>query len=551
MPTLITSGLSLALSLVPQGTPAGIQSLGQSIDDGLLAPRLALVGLPVPSSSFALRVVDGPSGGFGNLLVGESSQPVFTPVLGGLLYPAGALQLLPFVLDSDGASGELLAMPTVPATLAGQRIVVQAVTTDPGSEGYGATRGTEILFGDASGLPTFPSVQQSFPVTLTSSHQHGLWDVAAGDLNGNDQVDLVGITPRRTVFVFLSREDGTRIELPRFTVEERLRGVTLLDVTQDGRLDLLATSYEGNLIVYEGQGDGTFEREKSFAVSDRPGPMILEDFNGDGQMDVGVIDIDFVTPDDGQVTVLLADDDQLLRIAWSAKLGRLARWLQAGDLDRDGILDIVTVEGSREIQWCRGLGDGTFEDPVVMFEIEQGFDVPEPVCADLGDFDRDGFLDIAVACRAKSTFPDFLEIRFGLGGGSFDEGTRITIANPTSPSSYQPEYEVHVTDLNGDRLVDIAVADELMLEVLFGNGDGTFGAPQAFGQAPNIARGLTSLVILDTNGDLLPDVVSGTPESFPSFVILENQGFGQARTTQEVSGRASADLLGARGSSIR
>src|SRR5260370_25213921 len=84
----------------------------------------------------------------------------------------------------------------------------------------------------------------------------------------------------------------------------------------------------------------------------------------------------------------------------------------------------------------------------------------------VGDFNGDGFLDLAVA-NADS---DNISVLLGNGDGSFQVRQDFTTARvPVS---------VVVADFNGDGLSDLAVANVLSgnVSVLLGNGDGSFQA---------------------------------------------------------------------------
>ena len=102
-----------------------------------------------------------------------------------------------------------------------------------------------------------------------------------------------------------------------------------------------------------------------------------------------------------------------------------------------------------------GGGDGTFA-PATTFDAD-GY-LPSPV---LADFDADGNLDLA---GGRQVF-------LGNGDGTFQEPIDI------GPDAY---YWTTVTDFDGDGKLDLAGTNFSTVNVLRGNGDGTFQPAQFF-----------------------------------------------------------------------
>jgi len=124
----------------------------------------------------------------------------------------------------------------------------------------------------------------------------------------------------------------------------------------------------------------------------------------------------------------------------------------------------------------------------------------------LADFNGDGILDMAVANSGTDT----VSVLIGNGDGTFTPASTPTYTVGNEPVA------LIAADLNGDGIMDIAVANELgrgasqALSVLIGNGDGTFKAAANYpgGQAPRgIAfgdfnnDGSIDLVVANNNGN--------------------------------------------------
>lgn len=182
----------------------------------------------------------------------------------------------------------------------------------------------------------------------------------------------------------------------------------------------------------------------------------------------------------------------------------------SADFNGDGIPDLaIPLYGQSEIAIVLGKGDGTFAAPTITSVSPSNGDLTQML---IGDFNGDGLPDLAVFDR------DHYAVDILLGNG---DGTFTAEANP--PISGIP-VSFATGDFNGDGKTDLAVAEnDGTIAILLGNGDGTFAASGSV----NSGTSSSPIAVADFNGDGKLDIAvpAGTGAN-DSVTVLTGNGDG-------------------------
>lgn len=181
-------------------------------------------------------------------------------------------------------------------------------------------------------------------------------------------------------------------------------GLTSLDVgdvNKDGLRDVLATGWSSDVLVYfQGNSETYLDPPVTTPLPGAPCSLKLADLNHDGNLDFAV-----TLMASNEVAVWKGDGTGKFKEAdrFSSR-GRLPKDLEIADINQDGQLDLVVSHKYTDdsVVVFYGSGDFTFR---VSQEIMIGTDrnVSEENIQDIsiGDFNGDGFPDIAAACFAS------------------------------------------------------------------------------------------------------------------------------------------------------
>jgi len=344
----------------------------------------------------------------------------------------------------------------------------------------------DVLFGNGTG--NFPTIKQfdgglnmAGPI-VADFDGDGLKDIAA-----TNYLDFYpGNSGAHALSVLLNRGGrdfggGTHLATGREPDHK-----AVVDLNRDGYPDLLLSLADAQFESHRGDGTGNFGGPivTPTTPSNSPGPFAVGDLNRDGFVDVvgsgvnilyGLGTGGFSTGGPVGSSGVVTDESLV-------------------DLNRDGILDLLLLDGSA-VKVALGQPGGTFAAAV---SYGTG---PSPNDLTTGDWNRDGKADVAVVTLGGISF--FL----GNGDGTLSAATTI--------EPFRAFTKITSGDFNRDGKLDIATRDQAPgggpadaggFSIFLGDGAGGFGPRQSY---KTFDRGGNSIASWDVNRDGSPDIVEG------------------------------------------
>jgi hypothetical protein len=348
------------------------------------------------------------------------------------------------------------------------------------------------------------------------------------DVDGNGTQDIVvmeypPLYPG-TMQITTMLNDGTGkfaapVQSPAWPEGQPPGDIVLADFRNTGRPDLLAIGLPVSSLYFAPNiGGGKFGQTTLLSPAGASGLLAVGDFNGDGKLDfVALTGNDYNNVQQtARLSIFLGNGDGTFNAGPSFLFGDANGYAMAvavfvGDFNRDGKLDILAVtDGLYEIL---GNGDGTFQPARLLF--------PTFGVLALADVNRDGWPDIIAMTDQfgnPATFIPTISVFIGQADGSFQFSQTYTPYLDALRQTYLVGTNFQgqaiqglVGDFNGDGNPDVALFQDpwegqanTFVQVLFGNGDGTFTPSY-------VSYPLNKIYIpqfaADVNGDGLADLI--------------------------------------------
>ncbi|MFZ3217357.1 MAG: FG-GAP-like repeat-containing protein [Candidatus Acidiferrales bacterium] len=305
---------------------------------------------------------------------------------------------------------------------------------------------------------------------------------------------------------------------PDFTVTADFNDDNFPDFAVANFTDGTLSIFLGNPIVA-----GNFQAPITVPVGAGPTWISTGYFNIKNDSTNSIVDLAVANQNANTVSILHGNGDGTFTAEPTLTLptGSSPTAIAVGDFNSDGFADLAVVnKGSNTISIFLGNGDETFQAPTT---IVTG-NAPTSIVAAAFNPSAPGILDLAITNSSDNT----LQIFLGNGKGVFTKGNVYA-------TGVTPVYVVSA-DVDVDGNLDLAVADSgaatsansvgNSVSIFLGNGDGTFIKPGGTRMDFPAGTTPTSIVIADFNDDGLPDmIVTASGDNAIGLLLGSGGGF--------------------------
>ncbi len=341
-----------------------------------------------------------------------------------------------------------------------------------------------------------------YPIANTNNGNTGSTiGPAIGDFNGDGRPDYAVPTNAGPVVILLGAGNGTFTNGTTIDTTSPFEPTSVVvgDFNGDGKQDLavLSAAGTGSVNIYLGNGNGTFQAAKNYPVAASTSAsrlLAVGDFNRDGIQDL-------VATNDSlnQVAIILGNGDGSFQAPSYYPVGAAPWNVVVGDLNQDGFLDLaVASDGSSSISVLQGNGDGTFK-PYTAFNTGAS----QVGSVAIGDFNGDGYPDLASTSSPDNSI--YILLNKATATPSFQAAVPYVLNDGTpNPAPYY----LTIGDFNRDGKLDIISANNgnATAGIMLGTGTGTFGAMTYY----PVGSGNIFGNVGDINGDDRVDITAVT-----------------------------------------
>ncbi len=473
----------------------------------------------------------------GGLVIFQMSVPATAPAVDGLVPATGAAGATVIISGANfntAAASNGVYFGAVKAT-----VVSASATQLQVQVPAGASFGFVSILNTANGLTGYsrtaftPTFANPSPSGIPANFYQPKFDigtgtlpyaVAFGDLDNDGKPDMIVCnTGSNTISVYRNASGSGAVTASSFSSRfdfptgQGPVAVAVGDLDGDGKPDLVtANEQSGTISIFRNLSSGAFGASSlapsiSLATGSHPYSLALSDLNGNGKPEIIVCNLnsnsisffDNQTATGALTTASFAPRNDL-------GTGSTApRSIAAGDLNGDGKPEIVFVhQGSDNVSIWHNLTPANTTGPATFFPWSVLPTGSSPIGVVIGDIDRDGRPDLAVANNGSSTVSVFRNTISAASPNTASFNAKVDFTTGTGP------FSIAIGDLDGDGLADLATAGSLANSVSVLRNNAPSGMLDAGAFAPAVGFASSNyplgIAINDLDGDGAPEVAVST-----------------------------------------